>query len=109
MLAKAGRDAAANASPSRRRLHGRAHRVPRRARRRGGRPRADALASTNGCCCPLASPLARPASTGRTRRRPLQWPSADAAVFRFRDDDADILAICNAAHAAGMAVPCSAC
>ncbi|WP_011300678.1 acyl-CoA dehydrogenase family protein [Cupriavidus necator] len=33
----------------------------------------------------------------------LQWQSADAAVFRFRDDDADILAICNAAHAAGMA------
>ncbi len=32
----------------------------------------------------------------------LQWP-ADAAVFRFRDDDADLLAICNAAHAAGMA------
>ncbi|QEZ42931.1 acyl-CoA dehydrogenase family protein [Cupriavidus oxalaticus] len=33
----------------------------------------------------------------------LQWQSADAAVFRFRDDDADILALCNAAHAAGMA------
>ncbi len=33
----------------------------------------------------------------------LQWRSADAAVFRFCDDTADILAICNAAHAAGMA------
>ncbi|MGT2492142.1 hypothetical protein ACU4GD_20510 [Cupriavidus basilensis] len=30
----------------------------------------------------------------------LQWQSADAAVFRLREDDADIVALCNAAHAA---------
>ncbi|MCY1276386.1 (R)-benzylsuccinyl-CoA dehydrogenase [compost metagenome] len=33
----------------------------------------------------------------------LQWQSADAALFRFREDGADIVALCNAAHAAGMA------
>ncbi|MGT2431278.1 acyl-CoA dehydrogenase family protein [Cupriavidus basilensis] len=33
----------------------------------------------------------------------LQWQSADEAVFRLREDDADIVALCNAAHAAGMA------
>jgi acetyl-CoA C-acetyltransferase len=33
----------------------------------------------------------------------LQWSSADAAIFRFRDDSTDVLALCNAAHAAGMA------
>ncbi|KJK23461.1 acetyl-CoA acetyltransferase [Burkholderiaceae bacterium 16] len=33
----------------------------------------------------------------------LQWQSADAAIFRFSDGEPDILALCNAAHAAGMA------
>ncbi|RDK05229.1 acyl-CoA dehydrogenase family protein [Cupriavidus lacunae] len=33
----------------------------------------------------------------------LQWQSAEEAVFRLREDRANLVALCNAAHAAGMA------
>lgn len=55
----------------------------------------------------LLLPVSAAASTpGIYRQRAsasLQWQSADAAAFRFAGDGADILALCNAAHAAAMA------
>ncbi|MFJ4292239.1 acyl-CoA dehydrogenase family protein [Cupriavidus sp. NPDC089707] len=52
---------------------------------------------------PVSAALRTPGVYRPQASASLQWRSADAAVFRFRDDEADIMAICNAAHAAGMA------
>lgn len=52
---------------------------------------------------PVASAERKPGIYRSQASATLQWHAADAAVFRFHDDTADIAALCNAAHAAGMA------